>query len=81
MSLDFSKLYEGVLFNIDEALLDECGKEGVYNHVLDYVRKCFPDKIDERSLSVSEELGTSEYIRKYLTKDDRNDYSARVILR
>ena len=34
MSVEFSQLFDKVLFCIDESLLDEYGEEGIYNNLL-----------------------------------------------
>ena len=79
MSVAFSKLYDNVLFYIDESLLDEFGKDGIYNHLLKYIRRVSPDKIEDRDgeIFVSEELLTYEYIKKYLEKNEHQDFSAK----
>lgn len=79
MSVAFSKLYDNVLFYIDELLLDEFGKDGIYNHLLKYIRRVSPDKIEDRAgeTFVSEELLTDEYIKKYLEKNEHQDFSAK----
>ncbi|MCR5836598.1 MAG: hypothetical protein K6G88_08825 [Lachnospiraceae bacterium] len=77
--VSFSELLEKVLFYIDEDLLDVYGEEGIRNHLINYVHKVSPDKIKDvdGELSVSTELTSDEYVKKYLSKDDQCDYSAK----
>lgn len=76
MSVEFSQLFDKVLFCIDESLLDEYGEEGIYNNLLQYVRRVSGDKITDR-LFISEELLTNEYTKKYLEKNVHQDFSAK----
>lgn len=76
MSVEFSQLFDKVLFCIDESLLDEYGEEGIYNNLLKYVRWVSGDKITDK-LFISEELITDEYTKNYLEKNEHQDFNAK----
>lgn len=77
--IDISKLYVNVLFNISEEVLNEYGEEGVQKHLLNYIRRVCPDKIQDvgGKLTVSDELLSEEFITKYIEKDNQQDFSAK----
>lgn len=77
MGIEFSKFFEDVLFHISEKSINDYGKDGTYQHVLNYIRKNNPDKINEKGTIISAEIATDEYITEYLLKDKYNDFSAR----
>lgn len=78
MSVEFQKLVDKVSMYIDVEIFDEY-ETGIRAHLMNYIQNVSPDKTiaDGGTLSVSEELLTDNYIRKYLEKNDRNDFSAR----
>ena len=79
MRVEFSQLFNKVLFWIDESLFDEYGEDGIYNHLLKYVRRVSADKITDKDgkIYVSEDLLTDEYTKKYLEKNKYQDFSAK----